>query len=65
MFYFIKNTRLGGEQLNVMKEKNYKRIKISLFISSVLIFLFSVSYAFINMSLTGMKRQVITSGDLK
>jgi len=50
-----------------MDEKRKKRqiAKISVFITSVFVIFLSVTYAFINMTVTGTKRQVITSGNLQ
>ena len=46
-----------------MKEKR-KVAKITVLITSIFVIFLSVTYAFINMSLTGTKRQVLTSGTL-
>ncbi len=47
-------------------ESNHKNIvKISVFVVSILIFLFSISYAFLNQTVTGTKKQVITAGNLE
>lgn len=51
-----------------MKEKNQKKkqiVKIAIFITSIFIIFISISYAFINQTLMGMKRQVITAGNLQ
>jgi len=50
-----------------MDEKRKKKqiAKISVFITSVFVIFLSVTYAFINMTVTGTKRQVITSGNLQ
>ena len=50
-----------------MDEKRKKRqiAKISVFITSIFVIFLSVTYAFINMTVTGTKRQVITSGNLQ
>jgi len=46
--------------------KNKKRtIKSSIFIASILVILLSISYAFINMTVTGNKRQMIATGNLQ
>ncbi len=39
-------------------------IKITVFITSIFVIFLSVTYAFINVTLSGTKRQVITAGDL-
>ena len=45
--------------------RNRKQVtKISIFITSIFVIFLSVTYAFINMTLVGTKRQVITSGNL-
>jgi len=48
-------------------DKNYKKqvAKISIFITSIFIIFLSVSYAFINQTLTGTKRQMIATGNLQ
>jgi len=50
-----------------MDEKRKKRqiAKISVFITSIFVIFLSITYAFINMTVTGTKRQVITSGNLQ
>ena len=46
-------------------EKNKKQVaKISVFITSIFIIFISISYAFINLTLQGTKRQVIQAGTL-
>ncbi len=47
-------------------EKNQKRqvAKIAVFITSIFVIFLSVTYAFINVTLAGTKRQVITAGDI-
>ena len=46
-------------------EKNKKQVaKITVFITSIFIIFMSVSFAFINLTLQGTKRQVITAGTL-
>ncbi len=49
-----------------MQEKDKKRriTKIAIFITSIFIICISISYALLNQTLTGAKRQVITSGNL-
>ena len=49
-----------------MREKNNKKqvIKITVFITSIFVILLSVTYAFINLTLEGTRRQVITSGNI-
>ena len=49
-----------------MKEKNKKKqiVKISVFITSMFVILFSVTYAFITQTLTGTKEVVINAGVL-
>jgi len=47
-------------------DKNKKQVvKISIFITSLFVIFLSATYAFINMTVTGTKRQVITSGNLQ
>jgi len=46
------------------KEKKKQIAKISVFITSIFVIFLSVTYAFINMTVAGTKRQVITSGNL-
>ena len=46
------------------KTKNKQVAKIAVFITSVFVIFLSVTYAFINVTLSGTKRQVITAGDL-
>jgi len=50
-----------------MDEKRKKKqiAKISVFITSIFVIVLSITYAFINMTVTGTKRQVITSGNLQ
>jgi len=50
-----------------MSEKQRKRqvIKISVFITSIFVIFLSVTYAFINFTLQGTKKQVITAGTLE
>jgi len=50
-----------------MNEKQKKRqvIKISVFITSIFVIFLSVTYAFINLTLQGTKKQVITAGNLE
>jgi len=50
-----------------MDEKQKKRqvIKISVFITSIFVIFLSVTYAFINLTLQGTKKQVITAGNLE
>ncbi len=50
-----------------MEEKRRKRqiIKISIFITSIFVIFMSVTYGFINLTLTGNKKQIITAGNLK
>jgi len=50
-----------------MDEKQKKRqvIKISVFITSIFVIFLSVTYAFINLTLQGTKKQVITAGTLE
>ncbi len=47
------------------KEKKKQIAKISIFITSIFVIFLSITYAFINLTLFGAKRQVITVGDLK
>jgi len=47
------------------KRKRKQIAKISVFITSVFVIFLSITYAFINMTVTGTKRQVITSGNLQ
>ncbi len=46
------------------KAKTKQVAKIAVFITSVFVIFLSVTYAFINVTLSGTKRQVITAGDL-
>ena len=46
------------------QEKKKGIIKISVFITSIFVIFLSVTYAFINVTLTGTKRQVITAGNV-
>ncbi len=46
------------------KAKNKQVAKIAVFITSVFVIFLSVTYAFINVTLAGTKRQVITAGNL-
>jgi len=48
-------------------DKNQKKqvAKISVFITSVFVIFLSVTYSFINMTVAGTKRQVITAGSLE
>ena len=46
-----------------MKKKK-EIIKISIFITSIFVIFLSVTYAFINVTLTGTKQQIITAGDI-
>jgi len=48
-------------------DKNSKKqvAKISVFITSIFVIFLSITYAFINMTVTGTKRQVITAGNLE
>ncbi len=46
------------------KTKTKQVAKIAVFITSVFVIFLSVTYAFINVTLSGTKRQVITAGDL-
>ena len=48
-----------------MKEKKRKIAKVSIFITSIFVIFLSVTYAFINQTLVGTKRQVITAGNLE
>ncbi len=47
------------------KKKKIQAAKISIFITSVFVIFLSVTYAFVNLTLTGTKRQVITAGNLQ
>jgi len=47
------------------KKQKRKVAKISIFITSVFIIFLSISYAFINQTVFGIKRHMITSGNLK
>ncbi len=47
------------------KEKRGQVTKISVFITSIFVIFISISYAFINQTLTGTKKQVITAGNLE
>jgi len=47
------------------KNKKKQVAKISVFITSIFVIFLSITYAFINMTVTGTKRQVITSGNLQ
>ena len=48
-----------------MKDSQKRQIaKITVFITSIFVIFMSVTYAFINVTLSGTKRQVITAGDL-
>lgn len=47
-------------------EKDKKHVaKISIFITSIFVIFLSITYAFLNLQLTGSKRQVITAGNLE
>lgn len=46
------------------KEKRKQIAKITVFITSIFIIFLSISYAFINLTLEGTKRQVIQVGTL-
>ncbi len=46
------------------KERKSRFIKVLVFVMSVFVIFFSVSYAFLAQTLTGTKRQVIQTGDL-
>jgi len=49
-----------------MEQNKKKQVaKISVFITSIFVIFLSITYAFINMTLTGTKRQVITAGNLE
>jgi len=48
-----------------MKKKNLQIAKISVFITSLFVIFLSVTYAFINLTIGGEKRQVITAGSLE
>jgi len=48
-----------------MREKNKQIIKISVFITSIFIIFLSITYAFMNQTVFGTKRQVITTGNLQ
>ena len=48
----------------IEKAKKKQIIKISVFITSIFVIFLSVTYAFINQTLIGTKRQVITAGNL-
>jgi len=47
------------------KQKKKQVIKISVFITSIFVIFLSVAYAFINLTLQGTKKQVITAGNLE
>ncbi len=48
-----------------MKKENKKQIaKITVFLTSIFIIFLSVTYAFINVTINGTRRQVITVGNL-
>jgi len=47
------------------KNKKNQVAKISVFITSIFIIFLSITYAFINMTIFGTKRQVITAGNLE
>lgn len=51
--------------MNLASDKRIGVAKISIFITSIFVIFLSISYAFINQTLTGTKRQVITSGNLE
>ncbi len=46
------------------KENRKQVIKISVFITSIFVFFMSITYAFINLTLTGTKKQIIRAGEL-
>ena len=50
-----------------MEEKNKREqiVKISVFITGLFVIFLSVTYAFINQTLTGKKSQVLMSGNLE
>ena len=52
------------ENIEMDQEKKKGIIKISVFITSIFVIFLSVTYAFINVTLSGTKKQVITAGDL-
>ncbi len=48
------------------QDRNDRKVsKIAVFIVSIVVIFFSISYAFINQTLTGTKKQVITAGNLE
>jgi len=47
------------------KQKKKRVIKISVLVISIFVIFFSITYAFINLTLQGTKRQVITAGNLQ
>jgi len=49
----------------IEKQKKRQVIKISVFITSIFVIFLSVTYAFINLTLQGTKKQVITAGNLE
>ena len=53
------------ERKKKMSRNNKKQVaKIAVFITSIFVIFMSVTYAFINVTLSGTKRQVIMAGDL-
>ncbi len=46
-------------------ERNRNVVKVSILIASIFVFFFSISYAFLNQTVTGTKKQVITAGNLE
>jgi len=55
---------VGGVKMSE-KQKKMQVAKISVFITSIFVIFLSVSYAFINLTLQGTKKQVITAGNLE
>ncbi len=62
-----KNQQWGGGQTSLNLTSRSKRgvAKISIFITSIFVIFISISYAFINQTLLGTKKQVITTGNLE
>jgi len=61
----MKHTKVVGGVKMSEKQKKIQVAKISVFITSIFVIFLSVTYAFINVTLQGTKKQVITAGTLE
>jgi len=61
----MKHTKVVGGIKMSEKQKKIQVAKISVFITSIFVIFLSVTYAFINLTLQGTKKQVITAGTLQ